>query len=366
MRVGILTYHRSHNYGALLQAIALRVVLQSMGHDVFYVDYFPAYHKRVYALFDWNEFYALPTFKKRIKYCLRKGKTLIPKLIRKQRFDRFISRHINPYCLPEKASFDLMLYGSDQIWRKQPFLGQYNPMYFGENSLSACRHVSYAASLSCLPSNEEDVSCFLYLVKHLDAISVREESTRVFLNNNGIPNVRVDLDPVLLLRPLEWLRLFPDKVLIQGRYVLLYDLQANAFCKVFNEQEVSAFAENNRCKLIKIRGGATKIGSEFDRHLDDPESFINLIKHADCVVTSSYHGLVFSLLFCRPVICRFSQNSERAKSLLQSLDAEHLLLHNDMKIPPMIQPFDIKVENRIESLRHSSLDYLKGLSSLIS
>lgn len=145
----------------------------------------------------------------------------------------------------------------------------------------------------------------------------------------------------------------------------MYDLQANAFCKVFDEREVSVFAENNRCKLIKIRGGATKIGSVFDRHLDDPESFINLIKHADCVVTSSYHGLVFSLLFNRPVICRFLQNSGRAKSLLQSLDAEHLLLNNDMKIPPKIQPFDIKVEKRIESLRDSSIEYLKGLSSLI-
>ena len=50
MKIGILTYHRSHNYGALLQAIATRIVLKKMGHDAYYIDYWPDYHRRMYAI----------------------------------------------------------------------------------------------------------------------------------------------------------------------------------------------------------------------------------------------------------------------------------------------------------------------------
>jgi len=48
MKIGILTYHRVPNYGALLQAIAARVILQQMGHNVHYVDYYPEYHRNKY------------------------------------------------------------------------------------------------------------------------------------------------------------------------------------------------------------------------------------------------------------------------------------------------------------------------------
>ena len=48
MKIGIITYHKSHNYGALLQAIALRIKLVQMGHDVYFIDYWPLYHKQLY------------------------------------------------------------------------------------------------------------------------------------------------------------------------------------------------------------------------------------------------------------------------------------------------------------------------------
>ena len=51
MKIGILTYHRSNNYGALLQAIALRKVLADMGHEVSFIDYWPAYHRHIYEAF---------------------------------------------------------------------------------------------------------------------------------------------------------------------------------------------------------------------------------------------------------------------------------------------------------------------------
>ena len=57
MKIGIITYHKSHNYGALLQAIALRIKLVQMGHDVYFIDYWPLYHKQLYDFFSIKEMF---------------------------------------------------------------------------------------------------------------------------------------------------------------------------------------------------------------------------------------------------------------------------------------------------------------------
>ena len=56
MKIGILTYHRSHNFGALFQAIATRKVLSDFGNDVYYIDYWPNYHVSMYSRFSFEEF----------------------------------------------------------------------------------------------------------------------------------------------------------------------------------------------------------------------------------------------------------------------------------------------------------------------
>lgn len=70
MKIGIITYHKSHNYGALLQAIALRIKLVQMGHDVYFIDYWPLYHKQLYDFFSIKEMFNYG-IKDAIKYGLK-------------------------------------------------------------------------------------------------------------------------------------------------------------------------------------------------------------------------------------------------------------------------------------------------------
>ena len=51
MKIGIVTYHRSLNYGAVMQSLATRFALEEMGHEVYYVDYWPDYHRKIYECF---------------------------------------------------------------------------------------------------------------------------------------------------------------------------------------------------------------------------------------------------------------------------------------------------------------------------
>ena len=90
MKIGILTYHRSHNYGALLQGIALKEVLVRLGHQVTFIDYWPAYHRHIYALFSFHWMMARKGIRAKISYlknCIANYKN---RKNRKTNFDAFI------------------------------------------------------------------------------------------------------------------------------------------------------------------------------------------------------------------------------------------------------------------------------------
>lgn len=361
MKIGILTYHRSHNYGALLQAVALRDALESMGNDVYYVDYFPDYHRRMYAVFDWQLFRKTVGLKKRLKYSYRVFQSLIPKMVRRHAFEAFVKKWISPHCVSLNESFECVVYGSDQIWRKQPFINDYNPIYFGSNDLKSRIHVSYAASLSSLPETREDTDYFCALVAHLDKVSVRETSTKDFLSEYVLKDIHIDVDPCLLLSKERWYSLIPNKKLINGHYVLLYDLQSDYGIRVFDETEVQKFAERNNCSLVRIRAVASRSGVSYDRHSDGPEGFINLIRNATCVITSSYHGVVLSLVFDRPFVCSFSRNSQRATDLLNKIGMKSHILEPGQAFPDHIDNMEHYSSDLLHGLIDQSFDYLSHL-----
>lgn len=364
MKIGILTYHRSHNYGALLQAVALRVALESMGNEVYYIDYFPEYHRRMYMLFDWQSFRGTAGLKKRTKYLYRVFQTLLPKMVRRHSFEAFINKWISPYCVSMKESFDCVIYGSDQIWRKQPFINDYNPFYFGLNDLKTRIHATYAASLSSLPETKDDTDHFCALVAYLDKISVRERSIKDFLSEYIIKDIHIDVDPCLLLSKERWASLIPNKELINERYILLYDLQSDYGIRVFNEEEVQGFAERNCCSLVRVRAVASRRNDIFDRHSAGPEDFINLIRNATCVVTSSYHGVVLSLVFDRPFLCSFSKNSQRALDLMNEVGLKSCILEPGHAFPYKVSSLEHNSLNVLHSLINQSNDYLSHLDEV--
>lgn len=362
MKVGILTYHRSHNYGALLQALALRYVLTQKGHDVFFIDYFPNYHQRLYKIFDWESFRVM-SWKRKIKTILLLATTIIPIMVRRNQFLSFIKTEIEPYCKSTDESFDCVVYGSDQIWRKQPYVRSYNPIYFGDNSIVTQCHVAYAASLDVLPQDEEDSKEFCELVKHLDKISVRESTIKDFLVNNGFSDVVTCLDPTLLLTKSHWERLVPHRRIIKNKYILLYDLQNDGGFKTFDYGEVKQFAQRNDCKIVRLHAKVSSMKCMLNRYADMPLDFINLIRNAECVLTSGYHGLIFALIMERPVYCCFPVDYSRAQTLLEELRlSEKMLAADNPRLPLYIEQVDyVTVNKRFAELRKTSLNYLNEI-----
>lgn len=358
MKIGILTYHQAQNYGALWQAIALRHVLSKLGNDVFFIDYVPEYRKRMYKLCDINQFLS-STWKKQIKYCIR----FLPYIWRKFVFHAFINKYIYKYCQTINDRFDCIIYGSDQIWRKQPYIEDYDSMYFGQNTIGTSSHISYAASLDTLPEEEEDIKRFCSLLKNIDRISVREKQTQMFLVQHGFRNVHFCLDPTFLINKAQWEQLVSPRRIIHKRYILLFDLLADCGVKAFNCDDVRNFAKRNNAIVIKLRANLHCTESLQGRLFESPEDFINLIRYAECVLTSSYHGLVFSVIMKRPVYCCFPTSNSRMESLMSVLQMQDRIIAPENPIlPPSVEPIDFTIiEERIDAYRNSSLQYLQSI-----
>lgn len=355
MKIGILTYHRSHNYGALLQAIATRIVINEMGHDAYYIDYWPDYHRRMYAMFNPKRL-NIRHIKSSLGYLKDLILTYKNKSKRRNIMLDFIHTYIEPYCLPPDESFDAVIYGSDQIWRKQPELNDYNPIYFGDNQIKANKHIAYAASMDIFPSTTNDQSKLKHLVSHLDSISVREESLAHELRSLGISGVCSCLDPTLLLTSNEWNSLFPCCHAPQERYALFYDLQQNAFSK----DEINSYVLKNNLKLKCIYGHALSKETDSDISVLSADGFIELIRNAEIVFTSSFHGLAFALIYRKPFWASFEKNSARAISLLKDLNLTEHLLSCKSQIPSQkVIDYDIVYE-KLGKLKTKSLQYLQN------
>lgn len=362
MRIGILTYHRSQNYGALLQAVALRHVLAGMGHEVWFVDYWPEYHREMYALLSirmiWRKVRkGHPGYARDVVMYWRRRKERI------ENFGKFIRENIEPYVkgYGDGTVFDAVVYGSDQIWRKQEERGgAFDAVYFGKNKIVRKRDVAYAASMGTIDLGEEDEEFLKERLGKFERITVREASLDAELKRIGLKS-EVTVDPTLLMGRKEWDALLKPQGMHGERYVLYYRLLDNTF----EEEEVREFAESKGLKLVVLAG---KVGKK-EKDVTDtagPEVFVALIRGAEWVVTSSYHGLVFSIIYHKPFIASFNKNAGRAEALLNNLGITGRLTEPRTKrekgLPKNLPEIDYgDVDKRIEKMRRNSMEVLRGL-----
>lgn len=357
MKIGILTYHRSHNYGALLQAIALRVVLQDMGHEVLYVDYWPDYHKSLYAPVS---FYQLMHKSPRLSLSyLRDRMTHISPILKRYRtFQTFIRQYITPYTASTNETYDVIIHGSDQIWRKQPFIFSYNPVYFGQHAIPCQHRISYAASMGQVTTTDADRLQLRKLLSNLDSISVRESDLCQLVQSLGYP-CQLHLDPTMLLSKQRWIDIFHLQSPTDTPYALFYNLLPHSF----QDEAIRQYTKAHDLQLKTIYGKGTGRNTLTNIYNADPRSLVQLIYGAQCVFTSSFHGLVFAIIFQKPFYAAFSTNGGRAQSILHSLHiSDRLLPPMSSTIPSDIPPlhYDL-ITQTFSTLQQKSLNYLRQL-----
>lgn len=358
MKVGILTYHACYNYGACLQAYALQQVIRKRHAECDIIDY------RSGPLVSINRpFCKRPGHPKEVI----KNVTRLPyrgQLLRRQElFEDFINnvQGLSRRCSTDEevervcAGYDCVVCGSDQTWNLDPGIRYETPLYY-MNFPKAQRRVAYAASFGSwvgkFPRREKEL---LPWIRQFDALSMREDSGVEMLRSRGLECEWV-LDPTLLLRRADYDEV-AEKRIMDEPYVLLFSWNG-AKEAVEIAKEVSGRLS---CEAFNIVPPPRAMFCGIRRKLDvGPREFLSLVRHAELVVTNSFHGTVFSIIYKKPFISAVKGGADpRRASLMRLLGLEnHLVSPGNVDLGLIMDTDFSRVEGDIEALRKSSLSYL--------
>ena len=363
MKIGILTFHCAYNYGAVLQAYALQEYLKTLGHEVHIIDYRPAYLLSSYKIcaFKWNSDCSL---KHNIFLLIRSLLILPTRIKRSLNFKCFLKKHLSLYpvkYLSMNSDFDAFITGSDQIWNPLITGGRYDDFYWGKlNVGSGKKVISYAASAGTINNLESNPEFLRKMLSAYSSISVREKSLADYIEEKTGYKPYVVVDPVLLCDKNVFTSIM-DKQKESVSYLLIFQLKYNDDC-----QKISNIATKiaKQKGISVIRKLAPMSESLKDRDLLTnvrPETFLSLIAGASYVVTSSFHGTVFSLLFEKnfSTVKLSSQVSERMENLLDSVGLNSRLVDDVEDIS--YEDIDYNIVNKhINKLRSYSRNFLKA------
>jgi hypothetical protein len=354
MRIGLLTYHRSHNYGAVLQAYALKTYILSLGYDVEFIDYWPQYHEEMYALWSWNKFWH-HSIKGKIKMLISICIKFHEQHKRRKLFLDFIDTYIVPKNSNKKEIYDLAIYGSDQIWRYQqhPSYKGYNEIYFGNDVVQAKRKISFSASMGLIKSNKETVSFLKRVLKNFDALAVREIELLNLIQPLTPLTVHHTLDPVFLLEKEQW-EIISAPRQMQGKYILLYNLQSNKIA----EEIANNLSKQTKLPVILLNGGVQFFRRKNYEKISGPKEFISWIKYAEYVVSSSFHGVAFSIIFQKEFYASQSINIERVKSLLNITGLTDRFIMDISKLEHIVPINYNSVDDKLNYYKMLSANYL--------
>lgn len=338
MKIGILTFHYAYNYGAVLQAEALLNFLSLKGYDVAFVDYKNKSIMDFYGIID------------RRGIGRNKPFMVLKRILRYRKFKRYISKFplINKESIVKKGEIDALVVGSDQVWNYNLTAG-FDSFYWLDLPYSGIK-IAYAASMNSSDVSKLELKKIKTLLSNFDYISVREQSLKELLTPLSPVKVDLVLDPTLMIDPEYW----TSKVMCSGckGYVLAYPLRDTN--NVINIAKRIAKAKNK--KLIVLRGMPTNSCHYFKEELADPSDFLFYFANADYVVTSSFHGTVFSLVFQKQfyTLKCTDNNNVRTESLLMSVG----LLSRLVTIENSLKSLDIidynKIRERLTELRQNS------------
>jgi hypothetical protein len=375
MKIAILTQPLGHNYGGLIQNWALQQQLIKLGHEPITIHCRKISRSRRRKLKDlvWCSAVLLFTGFKRNGF--KSDPTLTDP--RYSQLRRFIVDHMNvtePLIPPltfksiEQLNCDAIIVGSDQVWRPSysPNLLNYFCDFLPENAKQV--RIAYAASFG---SSEKEFSERLKfacaeLLQQFEAVSVREESAvtlcqRLF----GVLPEHV-VDPVLLLQEQDFLSLFDEEAVVSEKHIATYLLDVNLE-KVNVANVVADFLKLDLRYLTPYAGqGRLAKLKALSAEYECPSQCLSKIKYSAFVVTDSFHGLCFSLIFRRPFVVMGNVNRglDRFNSILSLVGLSERLLSSDASEQEIQQlllvPIDWEdVHERLDRFRARSLRFLR-------
>lgn len=352
MKLGILTFHCAHNYGAVLQCYALQEYLKSLGHDVYVIDYRPDYLVDFYKKYK-REYWFEGTNK--LKAIIRESIRFPYRGMRYKAFQKFIDSRLHLYPYQEGydfSDFDAIFLGSDQIWNARITGKKFDPVFFGEGV--ACKKIVYAASNKSSSLTEDEADFYRKALSKLDYIGVRETTLQQLLQPLTDKKVHLNLDPTLLAGDL----LFRNLNISQGfkhKYVMIYEITPHKWVY----EMAKRYALSNNYKIVELNSKIIPTRLIERDQTASPEKWARYIKHAEMVVTTSFHGVAVSILLEKKFyyVRQHNSNDYRIESLLNQLKLQDRIIEPNENISntPIVYT---SVNKNLELVRKDSVKYI--------
>lgn len=369
LKIGLLTFHGSHNYGSVLQSFAMVKVLESLGYEVQIINLRNEEQLKTYRIFS-GRYKTVGDVIRFLFTCI-----LYPRLKRRyDKYEEFIN-HVLPITrkeyrsgkelMAEHLDYDIYMTGSDQVWN--PACQDFESAYYLDFADRKALRIAYAPSLGKNSFGQEELRLIQSLLKNIDYISCREQDGVNILKSLTDKLVAHVCDPVVLLGREGWEKMLAEPDLDKP-YILTYFLNNNHGDRSLTDY----FRKKTGYKVIAlneyIRDFFEPVRMACDR---SPAEFVGLFRYASLIYTNSFHGTVFATLFNRPFYTAVAanpnasnNNDSRKIDYLSRLGLQDRIVGNKHRLPDMKEINYTEANVRMEMFREYSLAYLtKALQS---
>ncbi|MDG6137313.1 MULTISPECIES: polysaccharide pyruvyl transferase family protein [Lactococcus] len=369
MEIGIITFHASYNCGSILQCLALETVLEQKNQTVSIINFSNEEQQKLYSVF-----YKKKNIKNIVKniLCLP-GKNKISNHY--NQYQKYIDYKFKlsgkPFKTSEELSenlqkFDMLIAGGDQVWNVKA--DDSDSAYFLDFATNTYK-ISYAPSLGATNiNNVVNKERYKNLLNDFNDISCREVNGKKWLEELTGRDVKLLLDPTLLLNKEEWKNKIDStiKLPFEEEYIFYYAFSYSSE----NNEMIQRIAEKNNLKVVVIDSKQWYI-KRLHRYKNfvlseqtGPNAFLNFIEKSKYVMTTSFHGTVFSLIFHKKFIYINGKNHEptddRTSFLLERLNLLNKYLYSEnVNIDELNSTIDYNsIDSMINELKSESFKYL--------
>lgn len=333
--IGIITFQNANNYGAVYQAFALKKTVEKLGHNVQVINY--------------------------------DSPAMGLKAVQQRQFKEFIDEHLNltkEYSQKaeiDASEFDAIISGSDQVWN--PRLTGYDMTYFLDFAGEDIKKVSYAASIGLNGDLfMEHKNVFEKYVPWFEGISLREETHVEYIQSIAKDKkVIASIDPSLLLTSKEYLDAFGLKDDRSEDYIFVFSYALDP--KMYDFANMLSLKSGYKIVAISpYTAGSFVDGSRVLKNVP-PVEWLQLFNKAKLVITDSFHGMMFSIVFNKPFYAYTPNRSNvaRVTDVLKKLGLEDRKLTNVTGVKDVSFETDYENVNTLLAVeREKSLEYLKN------
>lgn len=315
LKIGILTFHNAHNYGAVLQAYAMKTYLIKMGHEAGIINYI---NDSIAANYIKTGKFNAPLKQLHWEEQCDKFEKFINEMLLENNTEKISADQLERLS----ADIDVLICGSDQIWNSG-LTGGLDSVYF-LNFQTRAKKVSYAPSKYKNWIKEEEKNYFSKCLSHFDFLSTREYALSSELMKLVDKKIETVMDPVFLLDASDYLKIKTNAYSDIESFILVYYLVEDKKLYTYAKKMQSIL----KIPIVEIHFFDVESNENIQLSNCGPMEFVELFFKCSFVITNSFHGTAFSIILKKDFYAVYQEDC-RKDQLLRMLNLENRRIYSD-------------------------------------